>query len=103
MRIRVSSLGSTFANRSKKGPITVEKLASVPPISTSGLGTELCARWGGKWGIVLELVRRGCGREKDLKEQKSQHSHLAQEGKSAAPRDGPDEPRLPGDSSALRA
>ena len=47
MRIRASSSGSTSANRSKKGPITVEKLASVPPISTSGLCTELCARWGG--------------------------------------------------------
>jgi hypothetical protein len=51
MRIRASSLGSTSANRSKKGPITVEKLASVLPISTSGLCTELCARshhsgWG---------------------------------------------------------
>ena len=36
MRIRASSLGFTSANRSKKGPTTVEKLASVPPISTSG-------------------------------------------------------------------
>jgi hypothetical protein len=44
MRIRASSSGSTSANRSKKGPNTVEKLASVPPISTSGLCTELCAR-----------------------------------------------------------
>ncbi len=39
-RIRASSLGFTSANRSKKGPNTVEKLASVPPISTSGLCTE---------------------------------------------------------------
>ena len=53
MRIRASSLGSTSANRSKKGPITVEKLATVPPISTSGLCTELCARWGGKWPTFL--------------------------------------------------
>ena len=44
MRIHASSSGSTSAKRSKKGPNTVEKLASVPPISTSGLCTELCAR-----------------------------------------------------------
>ena len=39
-RIRASSSGFTSANQSKKGPNTVEKLASVPPISTSGLCTE---------------------------------------------------------------
>ena len=54
MRIRASSLGSTSANRSKKGPITVEKLASVPPISTSDLCTEMCGRWGGNWPTSLK-------------------------------------------------
>jgi hypothetical protein len=40
-------------------------------------------------GDVLELAEgRGGGREKDLKEQKIQHSHLAQEGKSSAAQRG---------------
>ena len=40
MRIRASSLGSTSAKRLKKGMITVTRLASVPPISTSSFCTE---------------------------------------------------------------
>src|SRR6185503_1572105 len=83
MRIRASSSGFTSANRSKKGPHTVEKSASVPPISTSGLCTELRARWGEKWGTFLNWWNVVDGREKDLKEQKMHHYHLAQEGKSA--------------------
>jgi len=44
MPIRASSLGFTSANRSKQGPRTAAKLASVPSVPTSGLCTELCAR-----------------------------------------------------------
>ncbi len=65
MRIRASSSGFTSANRSKKGPNTVEKSASVPPISTSVLCTELCARshhsGRGVDGFADEAILHGLG------------------------------------------
>ena len=70
-RIRASSSGFTSANRSKKGPNTVTRLASVPPISTSSLCTELCGRFhhfrpGRRW--LLSEVRESrslCGQSTD--------------------------------------